>query len=54
VAIPIYQTVSLSTWVNKGKRKGQGVISPGPRLFLPQYLVCARSFLALLLFAASS
>jgi hypothetical protein len=34
-----FQTVSLSTPLNKDKRKGRGVISPGPRLFLPQYWV---------------
>jgi hypothetical protein len=42
VAIPgceLPRTPLPRTPVNKGKRKGRGVISPGPRLFLPQYWV---------------
>jgi len=33
-----------NTWVkNSGKNEGRDVISPGPRLFLPQYWVPALS-----------
>src|ERR687898_708735 len=36
----------------EGTKKGRGVISPGPRLFLLASVLRARSFLALLLFAS--